>query len=317
MRLSNITRAAFIAGALAAASLVQAADEARGVAETRRTEADAAKELAEQRRLESETRLARSNVVWTKPFTRTLDESQAPFYKWFDDGELNASANCLDRHMGTPVENKTAVIFEADDGAVTKTSYKELLAKVSQFANALKANGIVVAWGENAFGQASVPDALDGPEEMDSPEELAALKYVIAVEALGWTGVALLVAGAQALVARVLQDLRHAFVVRRVLRWYEQGADVDRRMQDAVALAARYDADVLCEEFIEGDEFTYDTVSVGGTPVFENVAQYLPKPLIARSNEWISPVIVTVKNLAQPAVMTPQPMEHGMPGPSA
>jgi len=87
-------------------------------------------------------RLARENVVWTKPFTKTLDESNPPFYKWFEDGELNASANCLDKHMGTPVENKTAVIFEADDGAVTKTSYKELLARVSQFANALKAHGI-------------------------------------------------------------------------------------------------------------------------------------------------------------------------------
>ncbi len=87
-------------------------------------------------------RLARENVAWTKPFTRTLDESNAPFYKWFDDGELNASANCLDKHMGTPNENKTAVIFEADDGTVTKTTYKELLAKVSQFANALKAKGI-------------------------------------------------------------------------------------------------------------------------------------------------------------------------------
>jgi len=86
--------------------------------------------------------LARDNITWTRPFTRTLDESNAPFYQWFDDGELNASANCLDRHMGTPVENKTAVIFEADDGAVTKTSYKELLARVSQFANALKAHGI-------------------------------------------------------------------------------------------------------------------------------------------------------------------------------
>ncbi len=87
-------------------------------------------------------KLARENVVWSKPFTRTLDESNAPFYKWFDDGELNASANCLDKHMGTPVENKTAIIFEADDGAVTKVTYKELLAKVSQFANALKAEGI-------------------------------------------------------------------------------------------------------------------------------------------------------------------------------
>ncbi len=87
-------------------------------------------------------KLARENVVWNKPFTKTLDESNVPFYKWFDDGELNASANCLDKHIGTPTENKTAVIFEADDGAVTKTTYKELLAKVSQFANALKADGI-------------------------------------------------------------------------------------------------------------------------------------------------------------------------------
>jgi acetyl-CoA synthetase len=87
-------------------------------------------------------RLARENVLWNKPFTQTLDESNAPFYKWFDDGELNASANCLDKHMGTPVENKTAVIFEGDDGKVTKTTYKELLGRVSQFANALKADGI-------------------------------------------------------------------------------------------------------------------------------------------------------------------------------
>ncbi len=86
--------------------------------------------------------LARENLSWSKPFNRVLDESNAPFYQWFDDGELNASANCLDRHMGTSVENKTAVIFEADDGAVTKTTYKELLARVSQFANALKAAGI-------------------------------------------------------------------------------------------------------------------------------------------------------------------------------
>ncbi|MFZ3128225.1 MAG: acetate--CoA ligase [Rhodoferax sp.] len=87
-------------------------------------------------------KLARENLVWSKPFTRTLDESEAPFYKWFDDGELNASANCLDKWVGTPTENKTAVIFEADDGTVTKTTYKELLARVSQFANALKADGI-------------------------------------------------------------------------------------------------------------------------------------------------------------------------------
>jgi acetyl-CoA synthetase len=85
---------------------------------------------------------AREQLVWSKPFTRTLDESNAPFYTWFDDGELNASANCLDRHMGTDVENKTAIIFEADGGQVTKVTFKELLARVSQFANALRKLGV-------------------------------------------------------------------------------------------------------------------------------------------------------------------------------
>ena len=87
-------------------------------------------------------RLARENVQWTKPFTQVLDQSNPPFYKWFADGELNASSNCLDKHMGTPVENKTAIIFEADGGEVTKVTYKEMLARVSQFANALKARGV-------------------------------------------------------------------------------------------------------------------------------------------------------------------------------
>jgi len=87
-------------------------------------------------------RLARENLAWTRPFTKTLDESKAPFYRWFHDGELNASANCLDKHMGTPVENKDAIVFEADDGTVTRITYKQLLGRVSQFANALKAQGV-------------------------------------------------------------------------------------------------------------------------------------------------------------------------------
>ena len=85
---------------------------------------------------------AKENLVWAKPFTQVLDESNKPFYRWFADGELNASANCLDRHIGTPTENKTAIIFEADGGEVTNVTFKELLARVSQFANGLKAHGI-------------------------------------------------------------------------------------------------------------------------------------------------------------------------------
>ncbi|MFP5403129.1 MAG: AMP-binding protein, partial [Gammaproteobacteria bacterium] len=86
-------------------------------------------------------RLARQYIDWKTPFKRTLDESQAPFYKWFDDGELNVSHNCLDRHLATKGD-KTALIFEADDGSVTKVSYRELHARVCQFANGLKSLGV-------------------------------------------------------------------------------------------------------------------------------------------------------------------------------
>jgi acetyl-CoA synthetase len=87
-------------------------------------------------------RLAREFVSWKKPFTKTLNSSNAPFFKWFEDGLLNASYNCLDRHVERGIGDKTALIFEADDGAVTRTSYSELLALVCRFANVLKARGV-------------------------------------------------------------------------------------------------------------------------------------------------------------------------------
>ena len=68
---------------------------------------------------------AREQIKWTKPFTKTLDESNAPFFKWFHDGELNASENCLDRHLRTQ-PGKVAIVFEADDGKVTTVSYTHL-----------------------------------------------------------------------------------------------------------------------------------------------------------------------------------------------
>ncbi|KAB0614482.1 acetate--CoA ligase [Castellaniella defragrans] len=86
-------------------------------------------------------RLANENLVWSKPFTQVIDESNKPFYKFYADGQMNVSANCLDKHLGTPAENRTAIIFEADDGKVTKVTYKELHARVAQFANALKSLG--------------------------------------------------------------------------------------------------------------------------------------------------------------------------------
>jgi acetyl-CoA synthetase len=86
-------------------------------------------------------RLAREHVLWHKPFTKVLDESKAPFFTWFHDGELNASYNSLDRHLKTQPD-KTAIIFEADDGKVTKITYKELHRRVCMMANGLKSRGI-------------------------------------------------------------------------------------------------------------------------------------------------------------------------------
>jgi acetyl-CoA synthetase len=87
-------------------------------------------------------RLAKENVYWKQPFTKTLDESKAPFYKWFEDGTTNASYNCLDRNLQNGNANKTAIIFESDDGKVTKVTYQELHDRVCQLANALRKRGI-------------------------------------------------------------------------------------------------------------------------------------------------------------------------------
>jgi acetyl-CoA synthetase len=86
--------------------------------------------------------LAKKHISWKTPFSRTLDESSAPFYKWFEDGTLNVSYNCLDRHLATRGD-KTALIFEADDGSVSNITYKQLHARVCQFANGLKSLGVV------------------------------------------------------------------------------------------------------------------------------------------------------------------------------
>jgi acetyl-CoA synthetase len=87
-------------------------------------------------------RLARELLSWKKPFTTVLDDSNAPFYKWFEDGELNVSYNCLDRHVEAGKGDKTALIFEADGGQVNRVTYAELLTRVCQLANGLRSLGI-------------------------------------------------------------------------------------------------------------------------------------------------------------------------------
>lgn len=85
---------------------------------------------------------ANENLVFSKPYDKVLDESSAPFYKWFTGGELNVSANCLDKHVEGGLGEKKAIIFEADDGSVVNVTYKEMLEKVSKLANGLKSVGV-------------------------------------------------------------------------------------------------------------------------------------------------------------------------------
>lgn len=87
-------------------------------------------------------RLARENLQWKKPFTKTLNEADAPFYKWFEDGKINVSYNCLDVNLENGNADKTAVIFESDDAKVTRVTYRELHKKVCHFANGLKSLGV-------------------------------------------------------------------------------------------------------------------------------------------------------------------------------
>ncbi|SFN22595.1 acetyl-coenzyme A synthetase [Variovorax sp. OV329] len=88
------------------------------------------------------SRLATEFVSWKTPFTKGLDDSRAPFFTWFEDGTLNVSYNCLDRQVERGLGEKTAIIFEADDGQVTRVSYRDLLDRTCRMANALRARGV-------------------------------------------------------------------------------------------------------------------------------------------------------------------------------
>jgi acetyl-CoA synthetase len=87
--------------------------------------------------------MARKELQWQTPFTVALDDSSAPNYRWFTDGRLNASFNCLDVHLAERGD-KTALIFEGEPGDVRRLSYRELHTEVCRFANALKGEGVGV-----------------------------------------------------------------------------------------------------------------------------------------------------------------------------
>lgn len=86
--------------------------------------------------------LARDHLVWHKPFATVLDDSKAPFFKWFPDGRINASHNCLDVPVAQGLGGKTALIFESDDGQVTTVTYADLLQRVQRCTAGLRSLGI-------------------------------------------------------------------------------------------------------------------------------------------------------------------------------
>ena len=86
-------------------------------------------------------KLAREKIDWFEDFTKTLDESNAPFYKWFTGGKLNVSYQCIDRHLKDK-KNKAAIIWEGDNGEKRIITYLQLYREVNRFANLLKSLGV-------------------------------------------------------------------------------------------------------------------------------------------------------------------------------
>ena len=86
-------------------------------------------------------RLAREELEWSTPFEQVLDDSNAPNYKWFADGSLNVSYNCLDHNLAERAD-KTAIVFEGEGGDKRNLTYRELTQQVCRFANGLKSQGI-------------------------------------------------------------------------------------------------------------------------------------------------------------------------------
>ncbi|MEO8485432.1 MAG: acetate--CoA ligase [Betaproteobacteria bacterium] len=120
-------------------------------------------------------RLARENLAWHKPFTEVLDETNAPFYRWFHDGELNASYNCLDVNLERGLGEKTAIVFESDDGEVTRVSYRELTHRVCKLANGLKALG--VKKGDRVL--IYIPMSIEGVAAMQACARIGATHSVV------------------------------------------------------------------------------------------------------------------------------------------
>jgi acetyl-CoA synthetase len=85
---------------------------------------------------------ARQRLEWATPFSTVLNDSDAPFYKWFEDGTLNASHNCLDRHVNAGHGDRVAFHWHGEEGEHRALTYADLLSEVQRLANALKDKGV-------------------------------------------------------------------------------------------------------------------------------------------------------------------------------
>lgn len=199
---------------------------------------------------------ARRLLDWHRPFTRGLNADQPPFFQWFEDGQLNASYNCLDRHVLAGQGDKWALIFEADDGQVTRLTYSELLARTCQLAQALRAEG--VKSGDRVL--IYMPMSLEGVIAMQACARIGAVHSVVfggfsaqsLRERIEDAGAVLVLTadeqcrGGKRLPLKTLVDealsLGRGASVRRVLVYRRTGAQVpmdaqrDRWLHEAVAL---------------------------------------------------------------------------------
>lgn len=87
-------------------------------------------------------RQARELIDWIEEPSQALDDSNPPFFKWFEGGKLNVSANCLDRHVEAGLGDRVALHWYGEEGEQRDVTYAELLERVQRFANALRDHGI-------------------------------------------------------------------------------------------------------------------------------------------------------------------------------
>ncbi len=112
-----------------------------GFAETARANDKSLFQEAEKDRLAFWAGMA-ENLQWSDKWERVLDDDNPPYYKWFVNGKLNVSENCLDVHIENGLGNKKALIFEGEEGDSVSLTYSELLTEVCKFSNAMDKLGV-------------------------------------------------------------------------------------------------------------------------------------------------------------------------------